>query len=66
MTTQFKMIFTTCKDEAEARTLAKALVAQKLAACVNILPNMTSVYMWEGDVAQEIEAKLLKAMLPKR
>ncbi|ATC83688.1 MULTISPECIES: divalent-cation tolerance protein CutA [Pseudoalteromonas] len=59
MTTQFKMIFTTCKDEAEARTLAKALVAQKLAACVNILPNMTSVYMWEGDVAQEIEAKLL-------
>ena len=59
MTTQFKLIFTTCKDEAEARTLAKALVAQKLAACVNILPNMTSVYMWEGDVAQEIEAKLL-------
>ena len=45
MTTHFKMIFTTCKDEAEARSLARALVEKKLAACVNILPNMGSIYM---------------------
>ncbi|MBH0056154.1 divalent-cation tolerance protein CutA [Pseudoalteromonas sp. SWXJZ94C] len=59
MSTQFKMIFTTCKDENEARTLAKALVEKKLAACVNILPNMSSIYMWEGEVAESTEAKLL-------
>ena len=59
MTTHFKMIFTTCKDEAEARSLARALVEKKLAACVNILPNMGSIYMWEGEVAEATEAKLL-------
>ncbi|PKH89865.1 MULTISPECIES: divalent-cation tolerance protein CutA [unclassified Pseudoalteromonas] len=59
MSTQFKMIFTTCKDEAEARTLARALVEKKLAACVNILPNMGSIYMWEGEVVEATEAKLL-------
>ncbi len=36
MNTQFKLIFTTCKNEAEARMLGKALVEKKLAACVNI------------------------------
>ncbi|ALQ06872.1 MULTISPECIES: divalent-cation tolerance protein CutA [Pseudoalteromonas] len=59
MTTQFKLIFTICKDEDEARILARALVEQKLAACVNILPNVGSIYMWEGEVAEATETKLL-------
>ncbi|WP_405602632.1 MULTISPECIES: divalent-cation tolerance protein CutA [unclassified Pseudoalteromonas] len=59
MTTQFKLIFTTCKDEGEARMLARALVEKKLAACVNILPNVGAIYMWEGEIAEAIEAKLL-------
>ncbi|MEL0640280.1 divalent-cation tolerance protein CutA [Pseudoalteromonas aliena] len=59
MNTHFKMIFTTCKDEAEARSLARALVEKKLAACVNILSNMGSIYMWEGEVTEATEAKLL-------
>ena len=52
MNTQFKLIFTTCKNEAEARMLGKALVEKKLAACVNILPAMSSIYMWEGEVKE--------------
>jgi len=59
MSTQFKLIITTCKDESEARVLAKALVENKLAACVNILPNMTSIYMWDGEMTEATEAKLL-------
>ncbi|WP_286888221.1 divalent-cation tolerance protein CutA [Pseudoalteromonas sp. ESRF-bin5] len=59
MNTQFKLIFTTCKNEDEARMLGKALVEKKLAACVNILPAMSSIYMWEGEVKEMIEVKML-------
>ena len=59
MTTHFKLIFTTCKNEAEARVLARALIEKKLAACVNILSNMDSIYMWEGEIAEATESKLL-------
>jgi periplasmic divalent cation tolerance protein len=59
MTTHFKLIFTTCKNEAEARILARALIENKLAACVNILSNMDSIYMWEGEIAEATESKLL-------
>ena len=59
MNTQFKLIFTTCKNEAEARMLGKALVEKKLAACVNILPAMSSIYMWEGEVKEMKEVKML-------
>lgn len=59
MNTQFKLIFTTCKNEAEARMLGKALVEKKLAACVNILPAMSSICMWEGEVKEMTEVKML-------
>ncbi|WP_372761598.1 divalent-cation tolerance protein CutA [Pseudoalteromonas sp.] len=59
MATQFKLIFTTCKDQSEAKNIATALVAKKLAACVNILPNVTSIYIWDGEIAESAEVKLL-------
>jgi periplasmic divalent cation tolerance protein len=59
MTTQFKLIFTTCKDQTEAKNIATALVDKKLAACVNILPNVTSIYIWDGQVAESEEVKVL-------
>ena len=42
-----------CQEEAE--TIARALVAGLLAACVNVIPGVTSVYRWEGDVHQDRE-----------
>lgn len=39
--------------------MAEQLVKLKLAACVNILPNVESVYMWQGEVAHTTECKLL-------
>ncbi|MFT6789956.1 MAG: periplasmic divalent cation tolerance protein [Pseudoalteromonas rhizosphaerae] len=59
MTTHFRLIFTTCADVSEARSMAEQLVKLKLAACVNILPNVESVYMWQGEVAYATECKLL-------
>ncbi|KXK02201.1 MAG: CutA1 divalent ion tolerance protein [Acidobacteria bacterium OLB17] len=50
----------TTVDEREAgEKLASALVDGKVAACVQILPQMTSVYRWEGEVRKETEHLLL-------
>jgi periplasmic divalent cation tolerance protein len=53
------IIFTTTPDEAEAEILATQLVEQKLAACVQILPKITSVYVWEGKIRRDSECLLL-------
>jgi periplasmic divalent cation tolerance protein len=58
MTTPYKLVMTTCETAMAASTLATKLVNLKLAACVNILPNVESVYMWEGEVTQSCETKL--------
>lgn len=49
------LILCTCPDEATAQIIADQLVDQQLAACVNILPGLTSVYQWQGkrETAQE-------------
>ncbi|MBQ4832710.1 divalent-cation tolerance protein CutA [Pseudoalteromonas sp. MMG010] len=59
MNTQFKLIFTTCENEQEAKVLATALVKRQQAACVNILPKVTSIYMWEQALVESQEVKLL-------
>lgn len=60
--------YVTCPNEAVARHLAQRLVEARLAACVNILAPITSVFRWEGSVqeAQEIAfiAKTVEAQMP--
>ncbi len=53
------IILTTCPDEEFAEEFARKLVDMKLAACVNILPAMTSIYRWEGSITKESEHQLL-------
>ncbi len=50
-----KLIMTTCAEKGDAETLARKLVEGRLAACVQILSPMTSVYHWEGTIAVEQE-----------
>jgi len=50
-------IYITTKDEEEAKKIGKALVEEKLAACVNIHP-IESIYRWEGKVQEEGEAAM--------
>lgn len=52
-------MLTTMPDMASAEQLAKALVDQSLAACVNILPAMQSIYRWQGKQQQETEHQLI-------
>ena len=42
-----------------AQELARTLVAERLAGCVNILPGVQSIYRWEGEVAEDPESLLL-------
>jgi periplasmic divalent cation tolerance protein len=51
----YQLILCTCPDQNSAETIAKQLVSQQLAACVNIMPGLTSVYQWQGEIetAQE-------------
>ena len=44
------LLLTTCPDQHSAELIARTLVAEKLAACANILPALTSVYAWQGKV----------------
>ena len=54
-----QLLLCTCPDSEVATTLAEGLVARKLAACVNILPGIQSVYVWEGKVQRDAEVLLL-------
>ena len=53
------VVITTAPNTDEAEVLAERIVGEKLAACVQILPQMTSFYFWEGKVQKEGEYLLL-------
>jgi periplasmic divalent cation tolerance protein len=60
--------FCTCPDTATAQAIADVLVGERLAACVNVLPGLRSVYRWQGAIERADEALLLvktvQAQLP--
>ncbi|MFL6449852.1 MAG: divalent-cation tolerance protein CutA [Bryobacteraceae bacterium] len=53
------VLLCTCSSEKEGRHLAEALVQSKLAACVNLLPGVHSIYRWEGEMESAAEVLLL-------
>lgn len=57
--TNLRLFYITTADEEEALAIGRTLVSEHLAACVNILPNMRSVYRWEGAVQEAEETVLL-------
>lgn len=59
MTQQPKLILCTTDSYSSAKQLARNLVKKKLVACVNIVPNMTSIYSWQGQVHEDEEWLML-------
>ena len=53
------LVFCTCPDEAVADRIADALVAERLAACVNRLAGVASTYRWKDEVHHDHECLLL-------
>ncbi|HVR44041.1 MAG TPA: divalent-cation tolerance protein CutA [Thermoanaerobaculia bacterium] len=53
------LVLTTIGNEEAARGLARSLVEERLAACVNIVPDLRSIYRWEGAVSDEPEVLML-------
>lgn len=56
---QHQVCLCTCPDQETALELAGSLVQTRLAACVNILPAIQSVYMWKGAIERDAEVLLL-------
>ena len=59
MTTHYQIILCTCPDKETAEKIAHLLVNDKLAACVNILPGITSIYLWHEQIELTQEHLLL-------
>ena len=66
--TDIVLVLTTVSDDASADLIARALVDEHLAACVNLHGPMASVYRWKGAVEREAERQLVikttRARLP--
>ena len=57
--TPYRLILCTCPDNQVAEQLATTLVEQRLAACINVVPGLTSIYRWQGKLEKGTEALLL-------
>ncbi len=53
------LVFCTCPDRDSAAKIARALVEHRLAACVNLLPGLRSIYRWQGAIEDSEETLLL-------
>jgi periplasmic divalent cation tolerance protein len=53
------VVFSTCSGEEEAGKLAQALVEERLAACVSVIPGVRSYYRWQGAIESSAECLLV-------
>lgn len=51
--------YVTAPNAESAKHLARGLIEQRLAACVNVVPNVTSIYRWDGKVQEDSEVMLI-------
>ena len=56
---KLQIVFCTCKNNQEAKKLANALLKAKLVACVNIINNITSIYIWNKKLEQSKEVLMI-------
>lgn len=59
MESAYLLVLNTCPDSESGTRIANALVEEALAACVNILPGLTSVFQWEGKLETSTEVLLI-------
>lgn len=60
------LVLCTCPDESVALDIARILVKEGLAACVNRVPALTLIYLWQGRLCEESEQLLVIKTVPAR
>lgn len=55
----YQLVLTTCPNDSVASDIAEHLITEGLAACVNIIPGLTSIYRWQGEIRRGTEVQLL-------
>lgn len=59
MFNNLRLVYITTKDKAEAKKIGRTIVEERLAACVNIIEGMESIYRWEGEIKEDEECILI-------
>ncbi|HEY4732494.1 MAG TPA: divalent-cation tolerance protein CutA [Gammaproteobacteria bacterium] len=59
MQNKYFIVLNTCPDSASAESIATTLVRNRLAACINIIPNIRSIYEWKGELNKGTEYLLI-------
>ena len=60
------LVYMTAENREEAESIASMLIAEKLAACVNIFADMNSVFMWKGEVQKKNETAFVAKTTAER
>ena len=60
------IIYCTCPDIETAEKISRRLVSERLAACVNIVPGVASIYEWQGKIEQTDEVLLIIKTVAER
>jgi len=55
----YRVVLTTAGTDDQARAIARELVRRRLAACVNIVPRVSSVFRWQGEIHEDDESLLV-------
>ncbi|XP_037375423.1 protein CutA isoform X1 [Talpa occidentalis] len=55
--------FVTCPNEKVAKEIARAVVEKRLAACVNLIPQITSIYEWKGKIEEDSEVLMVAEVI---
>lgn len=56
---EHSVVLVTTPDDASAKKIANGLITKELAACVNIVPQITSIYRWEGKINEDSEVMMI-------
>jgi periplasmic divalent cation tolerance protein len=59
------IVYTSIDNEQDARKIAHILVEEQIVACVNIIPNIESIYRWKGNIEEEKEFILIAKTMDK-
>jgi len=55
----YVFVYITTSGEEESKNIGEALVEERLAACVNIIPFIESIYLWKGKIEEDTESLLI-------